>query len=337
LKDLDISVVVLCYQQHWTARLALTALRAQRFDGIWEVIVADDGSSADTVARLLPLLDELDVPARVVWQQHRGNREQRARNNAIQLARGRSLLFLDGDTVPSRELVARHAAEQASGPALVAGARRWVNREMDLAGFPEPDATALERLTRLERSADPITSRREERETEIRARLHSSAYPWRVCYACHLSVPWSPELRFDETLTGWGPSDMELAARLVERHGYPVRYLQDLVAWHVETGGLSSNVFRRGRHEEIVRYMQNTFAFLARHPDPVLEAEETAAWGRFMLDDQDRWFVVAWQQQRNPQEAVEEARRWLARHAPIAGSRSPPRTVPQRGPADNQT
>jgi glycosyltransferase involved in cell wall biosynthesis len=316
VKDLDVSVVVLCFRQDWTTRLTLAALGDQGFDGRWEVIVVDDGSTADSTARLLPMLDQLPVPARLIWQQRRGNREQRARNNAIDLARGHTLLFLDGDMVPSRDLVARHAAEQASGPALVAGVRRWINREVDLAGFREPSAMVLERLTRLERSADPITRRRDERETEIRALLYNSAYPWRVCYACHLSVPWSPEARFDETLEGWGPSDMELAANLVERHRYPVRYVQDLVAWHVESDGHSFNVFRRGHHDEIVRYMANTFAFLARHPDPALEAEETEAWGRFMLDERDRWFVVAWQDARDPRETVREARRWLERHAP---------------------
>jgi glycosyltransferase involved in cell wall biosynthesis len=312
-------VVLLCYEQHWTTRLALMALGAQRFDGAWEVIVTDDGSMGRTVPALLTLLEDLPVAARYVWQQSCGNREQRARNNAIKIARGRSLLFLDGDMVPSQDLVAAHAAEQARSPALVAGARRWVHQDTDLADVPEPSPAALERLAALERSADSETRQRDEREAEIRERLLASHYSWRVCYACNLSVPWSPDLWFDEGLEGWGPSDMDLAARLVERHGYAIRYRRDLIAWHVYTEELSFNVFRRGRHEEIARYLQSMLTFLDRYPDPKLEAEETADWVRFTLDDQDRWSLVPWQQardpSRDPREVVIAARQWVARNA----------------------
>jgi len=315
VRDVDISVVLLCYRQHWTARLALMALGQQRFDGAWEVIVTEDGSVGTAELSLLALLEGLPTSARYVWQQDRGNREQRARNNAIRIAQGNSLLFLDGDMIPSQNLVAEHAAEQAKAPALIAGARRWIHRDTDLAGFPEPSPAVLERLAVLERSADPDTRRRDEKEAGIRRRLMASRHPWRVCYASHLSVPWSPELQFDEGLAGWGPSDMDLAAHVVERHGYPVRYRQDLVAWHVDTEELTFNVFRHGRHEEIGRYLQSMLTFLDRYPDPELEAEETGAWGRFLLDDQDRWSLVPWQQahDRDPRAVVRDARQWSAR------------------------
>jgi GT2 family glycosyltransferase len=77
--------------------LQLDALAEQNFDGPWEVIVADNGSTDGTVAMAESFRDRLPG-LRVVDASDRGG-QAHAANVGARAARHRSLLFLDADDV----------------------------------------------------------------------------------------------------------------------------------------------------------------------------------------------------------------------------------------------
>ncbi len=78
----------------------------------FEVLVVDDGSQDETPAVLGEWSEKL--PLRSFLQDHGGT--SRARNRAIEAARGRHILFVDDDVLVPPDFLARHARLQAAHP-----------------------------------------------------------------------------------------------------------------------------------------------------------------------------------------------------------------------------
>jgi len=314
-RPLAISVVMIGYQQAPVLEISLLALLDQDFDGPWEIIVVDDGSTDGTFDRLRPYLQATDLPVVYAWQPDRGNRQAHARNHGIALSRGRALLFLDGDIVPSTDLVRRHATAQAAHPGLLAGNRLWRSWEADLAHLGD----AKEKLAILRATAasnDPECRRHERHEQRLRFQLLHSRLPWRVCFSCHVSVPYSPAVVFDERMPGWGCGDAEFACRLDEELHLPVSYDPDLVGWQVESANSVFNVFRRNRHDEVVRYLQELLYFIDKYPHLRLGEAMTMGLDRLVLTTSGTWTVVRRGEGQPADETLLLARRWLAAHGP---------------------
>lgn len=84
----------------------------------FEVLVVDDGSQDDTQAVLAEWTTKL--PLRAFQQNHGGT--SRARNRAIEEARGRHIMFVDDDVLVPPDFLRRHARLQAAHPgSLVRG------------------------------------------------------------------------------------------------------------------------------------------------------------------------------------------------------------------------
>lgn len=117
-----VTVVIAARDAAGTLDVQLRALAAQRFDGPWEVIVADNGSTDDTVAIArsfsgrVPGLKIVDASAR------RG--AAAARNLGATAARHPLLLFCDADDAAEPDWVAGLAHALADADA-VAGGRRY--------------------------------------------------------------------------------------------------------------------------------------------------------------------------------------------------------------------
>jgi glycosyltransferase involved in cell wall biosynthesis len=112
-----ISVIVPCYQAQETIVGAVRSALGQTHDEL-EVIVVDDGSTDDGLVRLGTIADER---LRVVRQANRGT--AKARNRALDEARGEYIAFLDADDrwLPRRLETDLAAIPGASGPCIIYG------------------------------------------------------------------------------------------------------------------------------------------------------------------------------------------------------------------------
>ena len=88
----------------------------------FEVIIADDGSQPDVVARIQQLQHESPFPLRHVWHEDNGWRKNRILNQAIQQAQGTYIVFIDGDCLLDRRFLAEHWAARQKGQ-VVTGRR----------------------------------------------------------------------------------------------------------------------------------------------------------------------------------------------------------------------
>lgn len=118
----DTSVIVAVYNNfHWL-RLILDALRMQS-RGDFEVVIADDGSSPETVSSIRQYISESkDMPVIHSWQPDEGWRKNKCLNEAIRRSRGEYLVFIDGDCIPHPKFVEDHRRLRRRGN--VTGGRR---------------------------------------------------------------------------------------------------------------------------------------------------------------------------------------------------------------------
>ena len=210
-------------------------------DQDFELIVADDGSTNETMKVVETYQRPSLFSLRHVWQEDRGFRAAAIRNQAIAATTAEYLIFTDGDCVPSRDFV--HAHKRLAEPGFFLGA----NRVLLSSAFTQ----------RVIANHAPIHAwgwrdwvsawmRREANRVLPLMALPDGSFRkwsparWEGIKTCNLSV-WRRDLvrvnGLDERYQGWGLEDSDLVIRLLHagvkhksaRFAAPVFHL-----WHRE-------------------------------------------------------------------------------------------------------
>ena len=116
-----VSIIIPFYNGIDWLEMIFVAFGKQTFKD-FEVIVADDGSREDVVARLEELMARQPFPVTHLWQEDCGFRKNRMLNKAVVQSRAEYLIFLDGDCIPHRKFVEEHCKARREG-FVVAGRR----------------------------------------------------------------------------------------------------------------------------------------------------------------------------------------------------------------------
>ena len=96
--------------------LVLAGLERQSLPSdAFEILLCDDGSGPETRKVVDQFKQASPRPLTHIWQEHKGFRKCRMLNEALRLARGQTLVFLDGDCVPHRDFVRDHLEQQQEG------------------------------------------------------------------------------------------------------------------------------------------------------------------------------------------------------------------------------
>lgn len=232
--------IVLTYNRSDALLAVLRALAPQCGPG-HEVVIADDGSRAEHVDALRSGLPPFACPVRHVWIPDVGFTAARSRNLGVAHSTADYLVFLDGDCAPALRFVQMHSRLAEAGH-FVNGSRvllsqrlteRVVSREVELGELRPTDWIRLRargdvnKLTHL--FAWPgAPGRVEER------------FRWKGIRACNFAV-WRRDFEavdgFDQSFSGWGHEDADLALRL---HNHGTRRKNGFLAtevfhlWHRE-------------------------------------------------------------------------------------------------------
>lgn len=212
-----ISVVITTYNRPDALEAVIAACFMQD-DKNFEIIIADDGSTANTREAIDRLRARSPVPLKHVWQPDQGFRAAMARNRGTLAATGNYIIFLDGDCVPQRDFIRRHRALAKPG-FLVSGSRILLS--------PGLTETALRENIDLPAMglADKLRYRLRGDMNKVLQMLfrlpdagrERSSFSWRRIKSCNLAV-WRSDLEqvngFDESFVGWGHEDSDLVLRL---------------------------------------------------------------------------------------------------------------------------
>lgn len=225
-----VSVIVPYYENQLGLDRLLRALERQDLPHHeFEVIVSDDGSAA------APAIPSTSYPVRVTRQDNLGFRAAAARNRGAVLARAPRLVFLDGDMMPEpRFLTAMLAGLEAHHDGrgvLAVGARRHVDVSACTPAQIDQWLTSG-RAHGARRLADPAWLSDGYARTNDLA--DAGVEDFRLIISALMGV--DRELfetvgGFDETLTGYGGEDWELAYRCWQA-GARFTHVAGAVAWH---------------------------------------------------------------------------------------------------------
>lgn len=128
----SVSVVLPVYNAAQTIAQTIASVLAQSFTA-FELVIIDDGSTDDTLARLMPYA-ETDARIHLVSRENGG--VSNARNLGVELARGELIAFIDADDLWAAEKLAAHVARHARDVGLAASYARI--------GFLPQHATTLD-------------------------------------------------------------------------------------------------------------------------------------------------------------------------------------------------
>jgi glycosyltransferase involved in cell wall biosynthesis len=118
---LRLSVIVTTYNNPRALAMVLAGLARQTVQD-FELLIADDGSGADTKALIDDFARRAPFPVAHVWHADQGFRKCTILNKAIQAARGDYLIFFDGDCVPPSYNLAAHVHAAQRSRYLAGGA-----------------------------------------------------------------------------------------------------------------------------------------------------------------------------------------------------------------------
>lgn len=235
------SIVVPTYNRAGLLQRTLASLTRQSgVDRQFEVVVADDGSSDDTISVAESFAHRL--PLRYFRQEDEGYRVAAARNAGARLARNEVLLFLDSGVVAGPDLVRSHLAchrraERQGCPVAVIGYTYGYNP-----WEPHGDLPGL--IDRVE--PDEIVARlggdeafRDMRDDDLRRLDYDTSsllVPWMLFWTLNCSVLaheyWTAG-GFDEDFRSWGCEDLELGYRLLVTRGMSLEFTRS--AWAIES------------------------------------------------------------------------------------------------------
>jgi glycosyltransferase involved in cell wall biosynthesis len=245
--SVDVSILVTTFRRPRHLALVLESIALQRLRGTTvEIVVSDDGSGDETPHVVRAFATSAGIAVRYASQPHDGFRLARARNAAARLARGRYLLFLDGDCMIPRHHVAAHVARRRSGTALLGYCAR-LTEEASRTLLPEN--LAVTDFGRLVTDGERRSLARRHRKAWWHAALRHPSKPrlaggdfgvWRDDFIAVNG--------FDERFVGWGQEDDDLGMRL---RGLGVRLesildrTRSLHVWH-ETDPTATRRWRDG-------------------------------------------------------------------------------------------
>jgi glycosyltransferase involved in cell wall biosynthesis len=217
---IDLSVLILAYNKGNELPLTLRGFELQKNDvKRWELVIVDDGSTDNTATVIKSY--QTSLPIRLLRIKHTGNRNLN-RNFGINRCRGKRIVYIDGDIVPTRHFLKNHNS-YSEEPVVALGSRLGMVRS-----FTEEERNFLlqgENLFILE--TIPGFDDMREMFLWVDKNMINAPSRWMLMHSHNFSMPLSllKEIGcFEERLIYWGADDLELGYRFVRRN---LRFVYD--------------------------------------------------------------------------------------------------------------
>jgi glycosyltransferase involved in cell wall biosynthesis len=215
--SMEIADIISTFERPGHLERCLASLEAQQgVDGLFEVVVTDDGSRDDTLRLITAAARHVPFPLTFTTHQHDGFRLSQCRNEGVAASTAAYILFTDGDCILPPDHLRIHLAARRPGR-IVAGDCLRLDKEASDA----VDAASL-RAGRFP-ALPPAGERLRLALKGLRAKVYETCRtPHRPRLSGNNIGLWRRDYErvngFDEQYVGWGLEDHDLQVRL-ERLG----------------------------------------------------------------------------------------------------------------------
>ena len=255
---MKITVIVTTYNRPDALTLALEGYLSQN-DKNFELIIADDGSTIETKKIITHYQGKNIIKICHVWQEDKGFRASAIRNRAIAKTSADYVIFSDGDCIPLPDFVGQHKY-LAEKNWFVAGSRILLSAAFTLSVLKEQNPVYNWRmnkwiLARIKKDINRLSPFFSLPFSNLLRKLTPNS--WEGVMTCNMAA-WRTDLikinGFDESYSGWGLEDSDIAIRLIRSniHRKSARFLLPVLhLWHKENdrGYLTEN---RRRLNELI-------------------------------------------------------------------------------------
>lgn len=116
----DISVIISTYNATEWLQKVLWGYQVQSFQN-FELVIADDGSTAETAQLILDFQKVSNYPIQHIWQEDNGFQKSQILNKAIVASKAPYILMSDGDCIPRSDFLEVHFKYREQGYFLSGG------------------------------------------------------------------------------------------------------------------------------------------------------------------------------------------------------------------------
>lgn len=242
--NITLSIIVTTYNWPQALKLVLSSLASQ-VKANMEIIIADDGSGAETRTVIDEVKSKIACAVQHVWQPDEGFQAAKIRNKAIVQAVGEYIIFIDGDCIIAKDFIQNHLTLKKEAH-FICGNRVLLSPEFTqtLLTLPSPIAIHEWGILKWLEAAGKNKINRVLPCIQLKPLMHLVNFfakqKWQGAKTCNLAV-WKKDLLevngFDESFTGWGFEDSDLIIRLL-RNGVKRKeakfYAPVIHLWHAE-------------------------------------------------------------------------------------------------------
>jgi glycosyltransferase involved in cell wall biosynthesis len=214
----SITLIVSTYNRPDFLRLVLDGIATQQ-DHNFELMLADDGSTDETSSCIETFCKQNAIQTQHIWHEDEGFRKSVILNKAIAASKNQYIVFLDGDCIPLQNFI-KHHRSLARKNRIVGCSRilfdQTITRHL-LDNDLKPHEWSFYEFLKLRISGhlNRIVPLIPLHLGLLRSRARRK---WQHVRGCNFGI-YKDDLiaigGFDESFTGWGYEDSELAARAI--------------------------------------------------------------------------------------------------------------------------
>lgn len=225
---MKISLIIATYNKpEYLAQVLKSITKLKEFPD--EVLVADDGSGKETSDLIERYRPEIPIPIIHVWQDDKGYRLARSRNNGIIKSTGDYLIFIDDDLVLHPKFITDHRTYAEKG-CFYCGTRVRLGPTKTAAMMENPrnfvSCWECDLQSRLNTIRIPF----------LHKIITGPSYTYKRLRGCHLAF-WKMDLLkingFDERYNSWGREDSDIAMRMMHSGLKRVNLKWAALAYHL--------------------------------------------------------------------------------------------------------
>ncbi len=220
MKAIDTSVIISTYNSPTWLEKVLWGYNNQTYR-MFEVVVADDGSTSETKDLLERLQNEVFFPIIHVWHEDNGFQKTKILNKAIGKCSSDYILTSDGDCIPRKDFVEQHVKYREEGTFLSGG---YFKLPMDISENISKEDIYTERCFSVswlkEQGLSASLKNWKLSSGPVRAAILNAVTPTTASWNGHNSSGWKEDIEavngFDERMQ-YGGEDRELGERLLNK------------------------------------------------------------------------------------------------------------------------